>query len=151
MDYIFGIVLQLIMVHLLLISYDIACQWFVNIFKRMEEHWPDEIKPTRPIKLIPAIPKLHEPMHGVVIKSTHSIIFLVLGSQIANALSAFGPHIMRWEIQQKLKGPALVMTSSMTTSVSGTGRNILGLGPPSYGNTRRQLLTATSRRKGIAV
>ena len=76
MDYIFGIVLQLVMVHLLLISYDIACQWFVNIFKRMEEHWPDEIKPTRPIKLIPAIPKLHEPMHGVVGHQVYSLNYI---------------------------------------------------------------------------
>jgi len=76
MDYIFGIVLQLVMVHLLLISYDIACQWFVNIFKRMEEHWPDEIKPTRPIKLIPAIPKLHEPMHGVAGHQVYSLNYI---------------------------------------------------------------------------
>ena len=65
MDWVFGIVLRIIMVHLLIISYDIVCQWFVNLFKQMEEHWPDEIKLTQPIKLILAIPKLHEPMHGV--------------------------------------------------------------------------------------
>ena len=53
MDWVFGIVLHIAMVHLLVISYDIICQWFINLFKRMEEHWLDEIKPTQPIKLIP--------------------------------------------------------------------------------------------------
>ena len=76
MDYIFGIVLRIVMVHLLLISYDIACQWFINLFKRMEEHWPDEIKPMRPIKLIPAIPKLHEPMHGATGHQVYSLNYI---------------------------------------------------------------------------
>ena len=76
MDWVFGIVLRIVMVHILLISYDIACQWFVNLFKRMEEHWPEEIKPTRPIKLIPAIPKLHEPMHGVAGHQVYSLNYI---------------------------------------------------------------------------
>ncbi|PPQ97896.1 hypothetical protein CVT26_013070 [Gymnopilus dilepis] len=54
MDYIFGSVLQLILVAMVLISYDVACQWFVNLFS---------IKPSRPLQLIPAIPKLHYAMH----------------------------------------------------------------------------------------
>ncbi|PPR04026.1 hypothetical protein CVT26_001447 [Gymnopilus dilepis] len=63
MDFIFGSVLQYIMVLLVLISYDVACQWFVNIFTRIEQHWPDSIKPRSTMTLVPAIPKLHEPMH----------------------------------------------------------------------------------------
>lgn len=63
MDYIFGSILQAIYVTLVLISYDIACQWFINLWKRIEEHWPEEIRPRPGMQLIPAIPKLHEPMH----------------------------------------------------------------------------------------
>ena len=63
MDYIFASVLQYILVWLVLISYDVACQWFVNLFQRMEKHWPQDLKPRVGTTLIPAIPKLHEPMH----------------------------------------------------------------------------------------
>ncbi|PPQ76891.1 hypothetical protein CVT26_000661 [Gymnopilus dilepis] len=63
MDYIFGSVLRLLLVALVLISYDVACQWFVHLLTRMKNDWPDEIKPDRAIKLIPAIPKLHYSMH----------------------------------------------------------------------------------------
>lgn len=63
MDYVFGLVLRAIAVSLVLISYDIACQWFVNLFKRMNQSWPEEIRLTDSKTLIPAIPKLHEPMH----------------------------------------------------------------------------------------
>src|SRR4051794_32721926 len=63
MDYVFASALQNILVPVILISYDIACQWFVNLFKRMNEHWPPELRIPSSTKLIPAIPKLHEPMH----------------------------------------------------------------------------------------
>jgi Kyakuja-Dileera-Zisupton transposase len=71
MDYIFGAAvtyiilsaIQLTVMLTILISYDIACQWFKNIHQRIENHWPEEIKPPPSLNLIPAIPKLHEPMH----------------------------------------------------------------------------------------
>ncbi|PPQ76859.1 hypothetical protein CVT26_001497 [Gymnopilus dilepis] len=62
MDYIFGSVLQSILVAIVLISYDIMCQWFVNLFSRMRD-WPPEIKPNHSLNFIPAIPKLHYAMH----------------------------------------------------------------------------------------
>lgn len=49
---------------LLLVSYDIVCQWFVNLSRRMNDHWPESIKMPPFAKLVPAIPKLHEPMHS---------------------------------------------------------------------------------------
>lgn len=63
MDYIFGSLL-LKSGHSLatIISYDIACQWFVHLFKRMKE-WPNKIKPSEGLDLTPAIPKFHEPAH----------------------------------------------------------------------------------------
>ena len=69
MDYIFAVILYTFLIYayslcLVIISYDIACQWFVNIFTRMDEHWPATLRIPSSIKLIPAIPKLHKPMHG---------------------------------------------------------------------------------------
>ena len=64
MDYLIALVVQAFALALILISYDIACQWFVNLFHRMDEHWPAALKIPPSTRLIPAIPKLHEPMHS---------------------------------------------------------------------------------------
>ncbi len=63
MDFIFASAIQRFSVLFLLISYDIACQWFTNLFKRMQEHWPAHLKTPTSLTLTPAVPKLHEPMH----------------------------------------------------------------------------------------
>jgi len=63
MDYVFASVLQGIAVSLVIISYDIACQWFINLRKRINVDWPASLRPPPSTTLIPAIPKLHEPMH----------------------------------------------------------------------------------------
>ncbi|PPQ77497.1 hypothetical protein CVT26_006143 [Gymnopilus dilepis] len=76
MDYIFGSVLQYIFALMVLISYDIACQWFANLFLRMERDWPDEIKIGRPLKLIPAIPKLHYAMHDTTSHELYSLNYI---------------------------------------------------------------------------
>ena len=57
-------VIQTLTLIIILLSYDIACQWFVNLFMQMEEHWPPNLRIPATTKLIPAILKLHEPMHG---------------------------------------------------------------------------------------
>ncbi|KAF8951356.1 hypothetical protein BDZ97DRAFT_1684845, partial [Flammula alnicola] len=44
MDYIFGSMLQFVMVNLILISYNIMCQWYINLFKRINQDWPEHIK-----------------------------------------------------------------------------------------------------------
>ncbi|KAH9475484.1 hypothetical protein JR316_0012595 [Psilocybe cubensis] len=65
MDYIFASILRLLAVRLVLVSYDIACQWFINLLKRMQNDWTKDMKPNRSdIILQPAIPKLHEPAHN---------------------------------------------------------------------------------------
>ncbi|PBK59169.1 hypothetical protein ARMSODRAFT_983262 [Armillaria solidipes] len=62
MDYVFGSALQPFAGLLsMIISYDIACQWFVHLDERMK-NWPEEIPPPS-AKLTPAIPKFHEPAH----------------------------------------------------------------------------------------
>ena len=65
MDYIFGASIQQFLIPHILISYDIACQWFINLFKQIDLYWPNKIKPRPGTNLTPAIPKLHEPMHQV--------------------------------------------------------------------------------------
>ena len=45
----------------LLISYDIACQWYKHLFKRMEENFPSDMRMDESIKDKTrfAIPKKH--------------------------------------------------------------------------------------------
>ncbi|PPQ80627.1 hypothetical protein CVT24_002727 [Panaeolus cyanescens] len=65
MDYIFASAMkEFLGLATILISYDIACQWFVNLYSRMENIWPSKLKIPTQVRLVPAIPKLHEPMHN---------------------------------------------------------------------------------------
>ncbi|KAJ8095830.1 hypothetical protein PM082_022722 [Marasmius tenuissimus] len=43
-------------------AYDITCQWFVNLFRRMAE-WESDLKVPSSISIIPVIPKFHHPAH----------------------------------------------------------------------------------------
>ncbi|PBK83694.1 hypothetical protein ARMGADRAFT_1048377 [Armillaria gallica] len=62
MDYVFGSALQPFAGLLaMIISYDIACQWFVNLDAHMKK-WLPEIPPPS-VKLMLAILKFHEPAH----------------------------------------------------------------------------------------
>lgn len=77
MDYIFASGIQTFLaLTTILISYDIACQWFVNLYSRVANHWPAKLKIPETIKLIPAIPKLHEPMHEAKNHQTFSLNFV---------------------------------------------------------------------------
>lgn len=62
MDYIVGSTLQFSALLLVILSYDIACQWFSNLAERIL-HWPPKVIPCPETKLVPLIPKLHEPGH----------------------------------------------------------------------------------------
>ena len=62
MDYIFASAIKSTELMLIAISYDIACQWFVNIFQRMQV-WPKDLRPWEGLNLRPLIPKFHEPAH----------------------------------------------------------------------------------------
>ncbi|KAF8236756.1 hypothetical protein L208DRAFT_1250942, partial [Tricholoma matsutake] len=48
------------------ISYDIACQWFVNLDKCMEDYWPEGLQVSSTVTLRPQIPKLYKPGHHKV-------------------------------------------------------------------------------------
>ena len=76
MDYIFGSAIQGFKLLFILISYDIACQWFTNLFERMTEYWPTELQVPSTTKLIPAIPKLHEPMHEAANHQVYSLNYI---------------------------------------------------------------------------
>ena len=62
MDYIFASAIKATKLLLVAISYDIACQWFINLFNRMFG-WPKELRPRPGLNLRPLIPKFHEPAH----------------------------------------------------------------------------------------
>jgi hypothetical protein len=66
MDYMVGSVMRLLAVLIIIISYDVACQWFVNLKARIDGHWPEKIRPIHNTTLVPAVPKLHEPSHEKV-------------------------------------------------------------------------------------
>lgn len=106
MDYIFGSSIQQFLVPLVLISYDIACQWFVNLFKRIDSHWPDEIKPRLGTTLIPAIPKLHEPMHQTANHQVYSLNYVPgVGLSDCECPERFwGPHNILGN-STKMQGP----------------------------------------------
>jgi hypothetical protein len=76
MDYIFALTIQQRTLLLILISYDIACQWFVNLFKWMTEHWPHELHLPLSTAFISAIPKLHEPMHESANHQVYSLNYI---------------------------------------------------------------------------
>lgn len=62
MDYIVGSSLRLAAALLVILSYDIACQWFANLAQRIL-HWPAGIQLPPKMTTVPLIPKLHEPGH----------------------------------------------------------------------------------------
>lgn len=74
MDFIVGSSLRLSTVLFVILSYDIACQWFTNLAERMKT-WPEGIKIPPQIQTRPLIPKLHEPGHKKVKHEMYSFNF----------------------------------------------------------------------------
>jgi hypothetical protein len=62
MDYVFASAITLFRQLTIIVGYDIACQWFTNLLKRIEMDWPEELKP-HGVETRPVIGKLHEPAH----------------------------------------------------------------------------------------
>lgn len=61
-DYVFASALRSAHLLVIAISYDIVCQWFVNLFQRMR-FWPQDMKLRPGMNLRPFIPKFHAPAH----------------------------------------------------------------------------------------
>ncbi|KAL0567542.1 hypothetical protein V5O48_014447 [Marasmius crinis-equi] len=51
------------MVRFLIIAYDIACQWFANLFRRTTDDWKEWMRFPPSLQLVPVIPKFHHPAH----------------------------------------------------------------------------------------
>ncbi|PPR01605.1 hypothetical protein CVT26_013324 [Gymnopilus dilepis] len=113
MDYIFGSVLQLIFVLLVLVSYDVACQWFVNLDARMQRDWPSELKVDRPMQLIPAIPKLHYSMHEAAGHEVYSLNFLP------------GAGMSDCECPERVWAPHNALGNSTKTQAPGSRHDVL--------------------------
>ncbi|KAL0567115.1 hypothetical protein V5O48_014873 [Marasmius crinis-equi] len=47
----------------LVIAYDIACQWMANLSKRMADDWNKELRIPGHVTIRPVIPKFHHPAH----------------------------------------------------------------------------------------
>lgn len=63
MDFVYASVLRFVAVLLIIVSYDIACQWFINLARRIQDYWPNELKPVENMSMLPLIPKLHHEGH----------------------------------------------------------------------------------------
>ncbi|KAJ3503439.1 hypothetical protein NLJ89_g8431 [Agrocybe chaxingu] len=108
MDYVFGSAIQRTSLLLILVSYDIACQWFINLFKRMFDHWPEDLRVPERTKLVPAIPKLHEPMHGAANHQMYSL--------------NYSPGVGASDLEAKDQDHAT--TFSISTSHTGIGSSV---------------------------
>ena len=76
MDFIFASSIRHTSASFVNISYDISCQWYTNLSRRIAEHWPEELRPNPRITMIrPLIPKLHEPGHEKVGHEQYSFNF----------------------------------------------------------------------------
>jgi hypothetical protein len=74
MDYIFFAILMHCVLAYILVTYDIACQWFKNLFRRMEV-FPVQMQLEDFVteKMRFAIPKFHFDAHG---RTGHSVFSL---------------------------------------------------------------------------
>lgn len=62
MDFIFASIVASHYLLMVAVSYDIMCQWFINLFVRMRS-WPAELKLRPGLFLRPLIPKFYKPAH----------------------------------------------------------------------------------------
>ena len=113
MDFIFGSAAQFVMALLILISYDICCQWFTNLFSRMDSHWPECIKLNPNSTLIPAIPKLHEPMHEAAGHQVYSLNFIK------------GCGLSDCECPERVWSPHNALSNSTKTQGPGSRQDVL--------------------------
>ncbi|KAF9548613.1 hypothetical protein CPC08DRAFT_648406, partial [Agrocybe pediades] len=114
MDYIFASTVHAMpALPLILISYDIACQWFTNIFGRMQEHWPTELRLPSTTRLIPAIPKLHEPMHQGTNHQMYSLNYIP------------GVGLSDCECPERVWGPHNALGNSTKTQGPGSRQDVL--------------------------
>lgn len=62
MDFILASSIRATQLFIVAISYDIVCQWFINLFSRMLL-WPERLHLRSGLHIRPYIPKFHAPAH----------------------------------------------------------------------------------------
>ncbi|PBK78973.1 hypothetical protein ARMGADRAFT_951532, partial [Armillaria gallica] len=113
MDFIFGSMLQAFVTLICgFISYDIACQWFVNLSTQMEG-WPSNLQNNGRLWLTPVIPKFHELAHHA---ENHHEFSCNLVKGIGNTNAEAPEHI--W-------GPHNSLRNSTKTMGSGSQQDVL--------------------------
>lgn len=112
MDYVFASAIKSTELLLVAISYDIVCQWFINIFNRMVM-WPEELQPRMGLNLRPLIPKFHEPAH---LEKSHKQYSFNL---------AEGVGLSDGECPERLWGSHNALAGSTRTTGPGTRDDIL--------------------------
>lgn len=114
MDYTFGSsLLQFALIPLILTSYDICCQWYINLYARINKDWPSEIQSASKKKFIPTIPKMHEPMHG---KDNHQMYSL-------NYIPGVGQSDL--EAPERIWSPHNALGNSTKTQGPGSRHDVL--------------------------
>lgn len=112
MDYVFALAVKSTELLLVAVSYDIVCQWFINIFNRMVT-WPKELQPRAGLNLRPLIPKFHEPAH--LEKSHEQYLFNL----------AEGVGLSDGECPERLWGSHNPLAGSTRTTGPGTRDDVL--------------------------
>lgn len=72
MDYIFASAVKGYPFPRLILTYDVVCQYYVNLWQRME-NWPEHLRINPLVKIVPAIPDLHMGGHP---EKGHSVLSL---------------------------------------------------------------------------
>lgn len=111
-DYVFASALRQTHLLLIAISYDIVCQWFINLFQRMRL-WPQDLKLRPGMNLRPFIPKFHAPAHK---EEDHEQYSLNL---------AEGAGMTDGEAIKRVWAPHNALANSTKTAGPGTRQDIL--------------------------
>ncbi|KAE9387407.1 hypothetical protein BT96DRAFT_837684, partial [Gymnopus androsaceus JB14] len=114
MDYVFASVLrQYLGIVLIIVGYDIVCQWFIHLFARIKNQWPEGLRPPEGTTFIPVIGKFHEPAH----KTKNHQQFC------ANLILLMG--LSDWELLERLWGVHNVLGNATKTMGPGTRIDVL--------------------------
>ncbi|KAE9389225.1 hypothetical protein BT96DRAFT_1003441 [Gymnopus androsaceus JB14] len=114
MDYVFASVLrQYLGIVLVIVAYNIVCQWFINLFARIENQWPPDLRPPAGTTFIPVIGKFHEPAHKTKNHQQFS----------ANLILLMG--MSDWELLERLWGIHNILGNATQTMGPGTRIDVL--------------------------
>jgi len=99
---------------LVIISYNVACQWFINLRKCINVDWPTLLQPPPSTTLIPAILKLHKLMHKRTKHQGYSFHYIP-----GSGLTLDGKFL------ERIWGPHNALTNSTKTQGPGSRQDVL--------------------------